>query len=93
MAMRMSPRFLVVVDEGWRANLDSITRVRHVSGYGKWRLMPSSFAKTDGACIATVMKDEQGRPFIVVREYVKGPREVSLSEAPRFLDVQRGTHG
>lgn len=42
---------------------------------------------------ATVMKDEQGRPFIVVREYVTSAIELYPSEESEVLDVEHGRSG
>lgn len=39
------------------------------------------------------MKDEQGRPFIVVREYVTSAIELYPSEESEVLDVEHGRSG
>lgn len=42
-------------------------------------------SRLTGAVTASVMKDEQGRPFIIVREYVKIEEEFFLERCVKII--------
>jgi hypothetical protein len=73
MAMRMSA--IPLTGEQLLTDASQNSIYRKVRPFYPTRLTRITFSFTDNFSSASVVKDEQGRPFIVVREYVYSTSE------------------